>query len=152
MADPHIRPATAGDVSAMIAIATAAYVVYVPRIGREPAPMVADFASHVVKGEAYVLETGGEVVAYIVTFRKDDAQFVENVAVHPGHQGHGHGYQLMDFAESLARRAGLRRLALYTNAKMTENLDFYPRLGYVETHRVHEDGFDRIYFEKRLST
>jgi hypothetical protein len=34
---------------------------------------------------------------------------------------------------------------------MTENLDFYPRLGYLETQRVHEDGFDRVYFEKVLA-
>ena len=34
---------------------------------------------------------------------------------------------------------------------MTENLDFYPRLGYLETHRISEDGFDRVYFEKDLS-
>ena len=151
MTAPAIRPAASGDVASMIAIAAAAYVIYVERIGREPAPMVADFAAHVADGEAYVLEDGGEVVAYIVTFEKDGGQFIENVAVRPSRQGAGHGKRLLDFAEAEAGRAGRSRLFLYTNLKMTENLDYYPRLGYVETHRVHEDGFDRVYFEKVLS-
>jgi GNAT superfamily N-acetyltransferase len=146
----RIRPAEAGDVSAMIAIATAAYVIYIERIGREPAPMIADFARHAARNEAYVLEDAGEVVAYIVTFEKDGGQFIENVAVRPSRQGSGHGRGLMEFAEEQARRQGRKRLFLYTNAKMTENLDMYPRLGYVETHRIHEDGFDRVYFEKEL--
>lgn len=146
----RIRPAEAGDVSAMIAIATAAYVIYIERIGREPAPMAADFARHAARNEAHVLEDAGEVVAYIVTFEKDGGQFIENVAVRPSRQGSGHGRKLMAFAEAEARAHGCKRLFLYTNAKMTENLDYYPRLGYVETHRIHEDGFDRVYFEKEL--
>lgn len=147
---PRIRPAATGDVSAMIAIATAAYVIYIERIGREPAPMIADFAQHVSAHEGYVLEDGGEVVGYIVTFEKDGRQFIENVAVRPSRQGLGHGRKLLQFAEEQARKHGRNRLFLYTNAKMTENLDTYPRLGYLETHRIHEDGFDRVYFEKEL--
>jgi hypothetical protein len=33
---------------------------------------------------------------------------------------------------------------------MVENLAYYPRLGYVEYDRRREDGFDRVYFRKRL--
>ena len=40
---PHIRAATANDAARMRAIALAAYAKYVPRIGREPAPMVAEY-------------------------------------------------------------------------------------------------------------
>jgi hypothetical protein len=42
-----IRKAMAGDAARIGAIACAAYAKYVPRIGREPAPMVADFAAEV---------------------------------------------------------------------------------------------------------
>jgi hypothetical protein len=41
---PQIRRARPEDAARIGAIARAAYVKYVPRIGREPAPMVADFA------------------------------------------------------------------------------------------------------------
>lgn len=148
--DIFIRPAGSGDVSSLTAIATAAYAPYIERIGREPAPMVADFAMHVERGEVWVLEDAAEVVAYLVTFRKAAAQFIENVAVRPSRHGQGHGKALMAYAEFLAREQGLDRMELYTNEKMTENLAFYPRLGYVETRRILEDGFERVYFEKRL--
>jgi len=57
---------------------------------------------------------------------------------------------LMAEAETAAHAAGLPSVTLYTNIHMTENLDFYARLGFAETGRVHEDGFDRIYMEKAL--
>ena len=41
----RIAPARADQVPAIRACAEAAYAVYVPRIGREPAPMTADFAA-----------------------------------------------------------------------------------------------------------
>lgn len=56
----------------------------------------------------------------------------------------------MAFAEETARRGGLPSIRLYTNVKMTENIPFYEDLGFVETNRRREDGFDRIYFERRL--
>jgi hypothetical protein len=33
---------------------------------------------------------------------------------------------------------------------MTENLTYYPRRGYTETHRMQQDGFQRVFFRKRL--
>jgi hypothetical protein len=39
---------------------------------------------------------------------------------------------------------------LYTNALMTENLRYYPRLGYVEYDQRRENGFDRVYFRKMV--
>ena len=41
-------------------------------------------------------------------------------------------------------------VTLYTNEAMVENLQLYPRLGYVETGRGVEEGYRRVYFEKRL--
>lgn len=123
---------------------------YVPRIGREPAPMVADFAAHLDCGELSVLESDGILTGYIVMFAKPDSWFVENVAIVPTAQGQGLGRMLMAEAETAADAAGSPSVTLYTNIHMTENLDFYARLGFAETGRVHEDGFDRIYMEKAL--
>lgn len=41
---------------------------------------------------------------------------------------------------------------LYTSAAMTENLAYYSRQGYTETHRAHHDGIHRVFFRKRLDT
>ncbi len=125
-------------------------MIYVPRIGRKPAPMVADFAGHAAHGEAFVLETGHGIGGYIVLFEKDSALFIENVAIDPARHGGGFGRQLMAFAEVQAAKLGLGLARLYTNARMTENKDFYLGLGYRITGRIREAGFDRVYFEKEL--
>ena len=43
-----IRRATEDDVARIVEIARAAYIKYVPRMGREPPPMLADFAATTV--------------------------------------------------------------------------------------------------------
>lgn len=151
MDDPVLRPATREDLSAISGCARAAYVGYVPRIGREPAPMVADFEALAAAGEVHVLIDGGVLAGFIVMRSGAGHLFVENVAVHPDRQGRGFGRRLMAFAEAAARERGLPALELYTNVKMTENFAFYEGLGFVETERRHEDGFDRVYLRKTLA-
>ena len=151
MSEPVIRPAVAGDVAAIGAIARAAYEIYVTRIGRAPAPMVADFAALVAAGEVHVLLAGDAPAGFIVMRPGEDHLFIENVALHPEHQGQGLGRRLLDFAETVARDQDLGALRLYTNVKMAENFPFYASLGFVETGRRREDGFDRVYFEKQLA-
>ena len=80
----------------------------------------------------------------------DEILELENVAVDPAEQGLGHGRALVAFAESHARALGLTAVELYTNEAMVENLQLYPRLGFVETGRRVEDGYRRVYFRKTL--
>jgi len=56
----------------------------------------------------------------------------------------------MDHAVSEARRRRLSAVRLYTNAAMTENLSMYAHMGFVETHRAVEKGFDRVYLRWTL--
>jgi hypothetical protein len=58
---------------------------------------------------------------------------------------------LLAFAETHALKSATRTLRLYTNAAMTENLELYPRLGYQETARRTENGFERVFFTKQLA-
>src|SRR6516164_2025946 len=76
-----IRRATAGDVARIVAIARAAYIKYVPRIGREPPPMLADFPAEIAAGHVVVLEMSGTVEGYLISWPKIDAYFVDNIAV-----------------------------------------------------------------------
>jgi ribosomal protein S18 acetylase RimI-like enzyme len=57
---------------------------------------------------------------------------------------------LLAFAEEEARRCGLPEIRLYTNEAMTENIAYYPRRGYTETHRARDEGFSRVFFRKAL--
>jgi ribosomal protein S18 acetylase RimI-like enzyme len=149
--EPNPSPAVAEQADAVADCARAAYAGYVSRIGREPAPMVADFPAAIAAGEVHVLSVGRTLVGFIVFRNGPDHLFIENVAVHPDWQGRGFGRRLMVFAEATAFERRLPALRLYTNVKMTENIPFYGRLGFVETERRHEDGFDRIYMEKKLA-
>ena len=146
---PLIRPATVADVAAIEDVVKTAYTRYVSRIGREPAPMTVDYRTVVAATEqAWVLIDGGELVGLIVTIVESDHLLIENVAISPAAQGRGYGRLLLGYAEQLAQERGLPQTRLYTNAAMTENLAFYPRMGYVEVARRSQDGFDRVFFVK----
>jgi ribosomal protein S18 acetylase RimI-like enzyme len=95
---PLIRTARAEDAARIGAIARAAYVKYVPRIGREPAPMVADFAAEVAAGHVVVIGTAGALDGYLIGWPETDAHFIDNIAVDPAQQGKGLGRQLIAHA------------------------------------------------------
>ena len=97
-------------------------------------------------------EAAKEVRGFIVFYPQQRHVHIENVAVDPQFQGKGYGRQLIQYAEQHARRSGYGQVKLYTNIKMSGNLRLYPVLGYVETARKTEHGFDRVYFEKNLTS
>ncbi|SDE18911.1 GNAT family N-acetyltransferase [Limimaricola pyoseonensis] len=145
-----IRPATAADAAEVRDCARRAYARYVAAIGREPAPMTADYAALIAAGEVHVAAGPDGLMGFVV-FREDDGHMLlENVAVRPEAAGRGLGRRLIGRCEAAARDLGLPEIRLYTNARMADNLAIYPRLGYAETGRRHEDGFDRVFFAKRL--
>jgi ribosomal protein S18 acetylase RimI-like enzyme len=146
-----IRRASAGDAAAAAEITSAAYGVYVGRIGREPAPMGADVDALIAAGEVWVAAGPDRVVGVLVVRPQGMALLLESVAVDPAHQGRGIGRSLIDHAERVARDAGLGAVELYTNARMTENLRLYRSLGYELVDRRREDGFDRVFFSKPLA-
>jgi ribosomal protein S18 acetylase RimI-like enzyme len=147
-----IRKAVGSDLASIRDCARAAYAKYVDRIGRKPAPMVADFAILIDKGVVDVdVGDSGVVRGFIVHYPCTDHVHLENVAIHPAYQGRGLGRRLLERAESEAIAGGFRRIELYTNAKMTENLALYRHLGYREFDRRIENGFDRVYFDKPLT-
>jgi len=146
------RPAVVADVPALAEVARRAYAPYVERMGQEPPPMIADYHEVVARGEVWVAEDDRRVLGMLVLSAEPAYLLVENVAVVPEAQGKGVGNALMRLAEDRAAASGLAELRLYTNAAMTENLRYYPRRGYVETHRGEEGGFQRVFFRKRLGS
>jgi GNAT superfamily N-acetyltransferase len=144
------RPAKPGDAAALRALVRAAYAKYVPRLGREPAPMLDDYAARIAAGQAWVLEEDGALVGALILEDEPGALMLYNIAIAPEAQGKGIGRRLIAFTEAEARRRGYALLRLYTNELMVENVAMYPRLGFTETHRGSEAGHRRVYFEKRL--
>jgi ribosomal protein S18 acetylase RimI-like enzyme len=149
--DYRLRPAAPSDAEAVAALVDAAYGHYVERIGRPPGPMTDDYGEVIRTCDVTVAsDPDGAVVGALVLAVTDEGFAVENVAVHPAHQGRGLGRALLELAEAEARRAGFDSLYLYTHEKMSENLALYARIGYVEYERRSEKGLARVFMRKQL--
>jgi ribosomal protein S18 acetylase RimI-like enzyme len=145
-----IRPAAAADRAAVEAIVRAAYAVYISRLGKPPGPMLDDYAGLIAAGAVSVIDEHDGIAALIVLIPKPDYLLLDNIAVRPDRQGRGFGRTLIEFAEREATRRGYRELRLYTHQTMVENIALYTRLGFVETGRGREDGYDRVFMTKLL--
>ena len=145
-----IRAAVAIDAEAVRDVVHAAYRHYIARIGKPPGPMLDDFSKRIADEQAWVLEDDGRIAGILVLEEGPQGLLLDNIAVLPDCQGRGIGRRLIEFAEAAARRRGFSEIHLYTHALMTENIALYRRVGFVETHRVSEKGYDRVYMTKRL--
>src|SRR3954447_20027216 len=146
-----LRPARADDVDALRRLPRAAFQHYTARIRRPPVPIPADYTDLVARGTTWVAEEDGAVTGFVVLLDQPDHMLLDILAVAPDAQGRGVGAGLLRLAEQQATRRGRPEIRLCTNEAMTENLDYYPRRGYVETHRSDADGFHRVFFAKVLA-
>jgi ribosomal protein S18 acetylase RimI-like enzyme len=146
-----IRPARPHEADSVRDIVHAAYRHYIARIGKEPGPMLDDYARRIADGQTWVLEDAGRILGILVLEDRAGNLLLDNIAVAPDAQGGGYGRALMAFADAEARRRGYADIRLYTHALMAENQVLYRRLGFVETARITEKGFDRVYMIKTLT-
>lgn len=146
----RLRPATRHDLAAVREIVRAAYSHYVARIGREPGPLLVDYAALIGEGRVHVAERDGLVRGVLVLLPQDGRMLLDNIAVAPAAQGSGLGRLMLEGAERMAMAAGYDAIELYTNEAMTENIALYTRVGYAETRRVEEKGLRRVYLRKAL--
>ncbi len=147
----EVRRAVLADVSALGQVASAAFEPYVERIGRPPAPMVADYAAHVRDDEVWVVDVAGVgIVGYLVLVERSACLEVESIAVQPSQHGLGIGSALLALAERRAAEQGFGEVRLCTNELMLENLAFYAHRGYEESHRGLQHGYRRVFLRKTL--
>ena len=151
MSDLALRPATADDVPRIAAVVEAAYAHYPDRIGGRPRPMDDDYGAVVEKHRVRVAERDGEICGVVVLAIEQANEFwIDNVAVHPAHQGTGVGRALLTHAEAVAQREGFDAVHLLTHERMTENLALYTRVGYVEYERRPPGSPVLVCLRKRL--
>lgn len=143
--------ATPADALTIRDLVRTAYARWVPIIGREPRPMLVDYALAVVSHRIDLLHDGVDLIGLIETDLREDHLWIENVAVDPARQGQGHGRRLLDHAETLANRAGRREMRLLTNAAFASNVALYQGIGFAETLREPFMGGTTLYMSKRLA-
>lgn len=142
------RLAGPADLSQVRAVVAAAYEKYRGRMEKAPAPVYRDYADAIDHELVWVV--GDPIQGLISLVPAEGALLIENLAVQPSSQGSGLGRRLMEFAEGQAMAREVRRLTLYTNEAMPENVSIYRHLGFSEVDRRTEDGYRRIYMEKTL--
>ncbi|CEF77546.1 hypothetical protein FGSG_12562 [Fusarium graminearum PH-1] len=150
-----LQRAEVGDVPYIQSIIHKAYAKYIPRMNKPPAPMTTDYQSLLASPDhsIFVLRpTDKEIVGALILYHADNADIVQidNVVIDSQAQGRGYGKVLMRYAEDFAKQHGRNALTLYTNVVMVENLALYPKMGFVETERRTDEGFERVYFRKEL--
>ena len=150
MDEPRIRGAPAADVPAIADIVDQAYRHYIARIGKPPGPMLDDYAARVLEGVVWVLEEGAAAAGILVLPPATDYLLLDNIAVSPSRQGLGLGRRLLAFAEAEALRRGYCEIRLYTHQTMVENQHLYALVGYEETGRGTQAGYDRVFMRKQL--
>ena len=137
-----LRRAGLADIPAILALKNAAYTPNESIIGVPSLPRIADYTQVVAEHEVWLAEgAGGELEAALVLDIEPEDFTIWSVAVAPEAAGRRLGSALMGFADERARALGYASVHLYTNAKLTQRIGWYERLGYAITH--HEDMADR---------
>jgi ribosomal protein S18 acetylase RimI-like enzyme len=130
----QLRRATPADQAAIEALVQSAYAKWVRVIGREPMPMLADYAV-AIRDHRIDLIDGETLRALIETALEPDHLFIVNIAVAPDAQGQGLGTRLLQHVEALAAEAGKTELRLCTNSLMAPNIALYRQRGYEVSHK-----------------
>lgn len=146
-----IRPARPEDAVALNELTRAAYAPWQAIIGREPLPMLTDYAVAIEKYDVIVVEEDATVIALIELISAPDHLLIENIAIAPDHQGKGLGETLLQVAEEHARKIGQRELRLYTNNAFTGNVAFYVKRGFTEIAReALPDGGEVVHMSRAV--
>jgi ribosomal protein S18 acetylase RimI-like enzyme len=110
--------------------------------------MLDDYAKLIQQYKVFVLTDQENIIGVLVLIAKEQDLLLDNLAVHPDYQRRGFGRKLIELAEAEALRLGFSTISLYTNVQMTENIDLYKKLGFIETERRQEDGYQRVFMRK----
>jgi RimJ/RimL family protein N-acetyltransferase/ribosomal protein S18 acetylase RimI-like enzyme len=126
-----LRRASPDDRDALVGLQHAAFIGNRAILGVEPLPLREDYDAVLARDEVWIAEESGVPVgALIVELRPDDL-YIASVGTLPTFRGRGLGGRLLGFAESRAEALGRSRLRLVTGKKLTKNIAWYARNGYV---------------------
>lgn len=134
----HIRPATRADLSAILALHSelefdaARNVLDLPR-----AEQIFDRMRQYPNYRLYVASEDDAIVGTFALLIMDNlahlgapSGIVEDVVVHPAHQGQGIGKQMMLFAMERCKQTGCYKLVLSSNLRREPAHQFYEGLGF----------------------
>lgn len=136
MSTVHIRPSRETDLPLISAVEKSGdaqfKAVGMDLVADAPVPDPEDFGDSHRAGRLLVAVTGADALVGFVRIEiVDNTAHVEQVSVHPDHQGRGVGSALLQAAEGWARSQGYTHLTLTTFRDVAWNGPYYARLGWV---------------------
>ena len=147
-AGARMRRAEPSDVAAVSAFQQAAYARNRTILGMEPLPLTVDYADVLARYEVWLLESGDALEGVLVLEPRAEDLLIWSVAVAPELRGSGIGNRLLDFTDARARQLGRRKIRLYTGHKLSGNIAWYERHGFVH-EQIEQLGERRLVHMKK---
>ncbi|WP_293856519.1 GNAT family N-acetyltransferase [uncultured Alsobacter sp.] len=126
-----LRRAVPADLGPVVALQQAAYAANRIVLGVEPLPLKADYAAILRDDEVWLAEDANGLTGVLVLQPRTDDLLIWSVAIDPRAQGTKLGNVLLGAAEDRARQLGRPIVRLYTGQKLTRNVAWYSRHGYL---------------------
>ncbi len=144
-----IRPPQAGDLGWVVHRQGLLYSEewgYDERFEALAARIVADYVENLqpAKERCWIAEKEGQVVGSVFLVRKSDiVAKLRLLLVEPSARGAGVGSRLIDECVRFARRAGYRKITLWTQSELDAARRLYKKSGFKRTAHTRHDSFGR---------
>jgi len=130
-----IRPAVSADAPRIQEIELATHAQFIAigydNVANDPPDPIEVLNEYANSGRSWVaLSDDGEVTGYMLLDVIDGAAHIEQLTVHPDHQGSGFGKALIEQAKDWARGMGCRAVTLSTFSEVPWNRPLYEHLGF----------------------
>lgn len=132
---PSIRPARASDAPRLQQVEVATHsqfrAIGHDNVADDPPDSIEVLTSYAESGRSWVAVDGeGEAIGYALVSTVDKAAHIDQITVHPAHQGRGVGKALLEQAKQWARRNELPAMTLTTFSEVPWNRPLYEHLGF----------------------
>lgn len=133
----NIRTAHRDELPALRDLETAAGVLFrdigMTDVAEHPPPALEVFEEYRRTGRLWVsVDDADRPTGFVLVELVDGAAHIEQLSVHPEHQGHGIGRELIGYVDRWAAAQGIPALTLSTFRSVPWNGPYYARLGFSE--------------------
>ena len=133
----NIRPAHRDELPALQDLESAAGVFFrdlgMADVADHPPPALETFEEYRRDGRLWVsADVADQPTGFVLVDLVDGAAHIEQVSVHPQHQGRGIGRELIAYVDQWAAGQGIAALTLSTFRSVPWNGPYYARLGFSE--------------------